>query len=163
MEQGNLFSSVDTLAIARRELESKLNDGGSFCKCCGQWSKLNAYTFNKTMAKNLLWMRLRGGDWIDMPATAPVDVKGTNQFQTCKHWGLIEAQPNRTDPTRKSKGIWRITPTGMDFVDDRISIPKTVYVYNREVHGFSDDRTAFSDVCPRFDYEKAMGDRMGSH
>jgi len=76
-----------------------------------------------------------------------------------KYWGLLEEKPTVRDDGSKHAGYYRITPTGVDFVKNRIVVPKYAYFYSGvlkkeiQVNESVDIQTALSDS---FKYDELM-------
>ena len=59
-------------------------------------------------------------------------------FHKFRYWEIVEAGIN-DDSQKRDAGTWRITEKGRAFVEERITVPKLAYVYNRKVRGFHVD------------------------
>lgn len=161
MTQGDLFGQK-TLATARAELHSKLNDGVR-CPCCDQFAKRYKRKLSSSMAAGLIWIVGRHasvGDWIDVPATAPKWlVKTAGDFSKLAHWDFIRARPN-DDTKKRCSGQWQPTIHGRDFAKGLVSAAKHIYIYNNEITGFSEERVTIREALgDRFDYAELMAGR----
>lgn len=154
----------DTLKQARSDWHATIHGDGGNCPVCERWGKVYSRNINRTMARSLQWLydaQQKASDlrtWIDVPNTAPKHVLRTNQLATLRWWGLIERKPeDLEDKTQKHTGLWRITLRGMDFVEGKIRVPKTVKTYNAEPVGYGKELVSFTDVHEiEFDYDAVM-------
>lgn len=163
-EQGSPSIVTDTLKQAKADWREVIHGDGGNCPVCERWGKVYARNLNKTMAISLQWLytaQKEAGDprtWIDVPNTAPKHVLRTNQLATLRWWGLIERKPeDLEDKTQKHTGFWRITLKGMDFVEGKVLVPKTVETYNAEVVGYGKELINFRTALGiKFDYSQAL-------
>ena len=157
--QLTLFGS-DTLAEARAMVETGRDDGIT-CPCCVQYAKTYRRKLNVTMARGLIWLarstNMEPG-WADMRRTGPRWlVAAGGEFAKVYHWGLAEQQEN-TDSAKRTSGIWRLTETGVDFVQGRIRVPSHCYLYNNKALHFSDTLTTIREALgKKFNYAELMG------
>ena len=74
---------------------------------------------------------------------------------------MIEKADRHEDNTKKSDGLWRITPKGLHFLFGTVSIPKKVFIYNNQIEGWSDEQIYFKDCFGKhFDYEAVMAENF---
>ena len=145
-----------TLQEARADWRYAIEGDGSHCPCCDRWGKIYPRHFNSSMAKALLWLVGKGGDWTDVPNTAPKWLTRTNQLPTVRWWRLIERRESE-DPAIKHSGMWRATERGADFAYGRISIPRVVFTYNAEVVRFGEEKMRVEEAFKtHFDYTQVM-------
>jgi len=78
-------------------------------------------------------------------------------FASLKLWNLVKPQENIL--TRKSaSGIWHPTQHGIDFVNERITVPKTAVTFNKEIIRFEGEQVGIREALGnRFDYGRLMG------
>lgn len=69
-----------------------------------------------------------------------------SDFTKLKDWGLIE-RVNPDIPDKKGY-IWQITPKGIKFITNQISVPKYVFIYNNQVKGYSPETIMARDIYP---------------
>lgn len=142
----------------KEEWHRTIHDGGGICPVCDRFGIVYRVGLNATMAKSLIWLsKARHTDgWVDVPNTAPSFVLRSNQLATTKHWGLVERRPN-TDPKIKHSGMWRLTDKGRAFVNNKLRVPKKVYIYNDVVEAWSPEDIGIEECfAERFDYRDAM-------
>jgi len=109
------------------------------------------------MARSLVWLAHHSpnGEWVNVPQTAPRWLLKSNQLATMRWWDLIERH-GTDDPTKKHSGLWRATPKGQDFANNRIKVPKKVFTYDAEVMEFGDEEVWIKDCIEFFDYRSVM-------
>lgn len=118
---------------------------------------------NRTMVRGLIWLyrqRCRqGGAFIDTANLAPREMVRTNQWPSCRWWGLIESQPNEDDPSKKESGMWRLTELGVSFTEGRTTVPSHCYHYNGETMAHSDTQTTIEQALGEpFHYGEMMSE-----
>lgn len=114
-----------------------------WCACCGQ--KVVAYRHKVTWAQACALTIL-----VDLYEEDPghhhitnikrVTRKRTREpdlilshFSVMAKWDLIEDQPNIDKPDQRTSGMWKPTQAGIDYVYNRITIPKYLWVYNNRI------------------------------
>lgn len=134
-----------------------IEDEGGHCPCCDRWGKVYPRSLNETMARSLVWLahNSANGDWVDVPRRAPRWLVRSNQLPTLRWWGLVE-RLDTEDKAKKHSGLWRATPRGVMFAQNRLQVPKKVYTYNAEVEGFSEELVTIKDCIEQFDYSAVM-------
>ena len=129
------------------------------CPCCRQLVKLYCRKLNASQARALLWLVREAGpdrQWVNTSRDAPRFIVKTNQLGTVAYWGLVEPQQNE-DKAKRTSGVWRPTPAGVDFAMGRTSIPSHCYCYNQTCWGFWKPRVTIQKALgERFDYQKLM-------
>lgn len=152
-----------TLEEARKSLREGWEDGLP-CPCCTQFVKL--YPNNLTGSRvvgliQLVRMWEQNPEPVhvkELKLHGDVDVRvvgGT--FALMRHWGLIETEEN-TDPAKRASGRWRPTQDGIDFVNGKITQPKTAYIFNNHAWRFGEERVNIREALGiKFNYEELMG------
>lgn len=167
-KQGDLFSISPTILPAAsdhhlRHIQVKLEAqmaAGAGCPCCGQFVRIYKRKLNSIMAAFLIWLvrrdRASGESWQDIKA-APDNIRSFGgDYAKLAHWGLVANKPNN-DPSRRSSGLWRPTPKGVDFALAHRPVPSHVHLYNNEVIGFSERQVSIVEALgARFDYQELM-------
>ena len=151
-------SALETLEQAKAHVEQGLSVGIE-CPCCGQLAKLYKRKIYATPAAELIalfrldsthdpdqfyhisnFRNLHGGD-----------------ISKLRYWGLVEERTNEDD-TKRTSGYWRITDKGRRFALGKITVPKYAYIYNSELHGFSEQHQSIIDALgEKFNYPELMG------
>ncbi len=84
---------------------------------------------------------------------------GGGDFAKFRFWGLVEAKPNDDDHSKKDSGYWRILPKGRDFVENKVRIPKQVFIRMGEYQGVaSTDLVNLEEANKQchFDFQELM-------
>lgn len=137
------------------------NPGGVLCPCCNQNVYLYDRQIYKTMAEQLIELyrlsRTRRGFYHISKLKPPKS--GGGDFSKLRYWGLVEPEPKNDDPEKRSSGNWRITQKGIDFVEERITIPKFCYTYNKKPLKLGGPDVSILDCLAkdRFRYDELMG------
>jgi hypothetical protein len=149
----------DWLLIQVRDYLRRNANHGTNCPACKQRVEIYTRPFNRSYARNLRAMyvhhRQTGEEWIDVPALLAAQGLGRgNDGAQPLRWGLIEAQGGERADGSNRTGIYRLTPTGIAFVEGRTRIRKFVRVYNGRTLGCKDESTiSFAEALgERFDY-----------
>jgi len=169
-----------TLEQARNNWDLTIRDKGGHCPCCDRWGKVYRHKVSESMVKSLLWIASNHGEnWIDIPRVAPKSVVATYTFATLKWWHLIQPmnldmsvkveiddEGNeklvREDSEKRSSGLWRVTPLGMQFARGLVQIPKFVYLYNDTLKDVSVETVYIKDcVGEKFNYAEIMNETWG--
>ena len=159
---------MQTIEQAKRDIrQGWKTPNGAICPCCDQKVKL--------YERKLMWMMARGLValyWLDRTSNdgpyhhrnviMPNDTSGS--FAKLEYWRLIDQKVN-TDTGKRCSGFWRITQKGIDFVENKISVPKYQYTYNMKV--FPPELVApgvpvkyigiREALTERFNYQELMG------
>lgn len=165
MDQIGLFGREVTLREAREKLRRQF-DNGTTCPCCDQGAKRYPRKLHSMIARGLVELYRQGGAerFVDVLAInrelrrrVPDTVNPTSDFSKIEYWRLAYTRHN-DDTQRRSSGLWRLTPRGINFVRGECSVPVRAYVYNNHVDGYSEDTTTIrAALGDRFDYEELMG------
>lgn len=154
-----------TVTHAQAYVRSHREDG-VVCPCCGQYCKVYHRTLNSAMAQFLIWLVLEyekrtscvsGNVWINVNDGPLIqNRKGGGDFAKLRYWGLIEQMANE-DETKRTSGYWRPTQTGIDFVYDKVTVPKKVRLYLNEPIGFAEERVTIQNALgTKFNYQELM-------
>ena len=143
-----------TLEEAKQWLRARFEDGAS-CPCCHQTVKLYPRKLNSNMAVFLvslvrLWKRER----------RPI------KYSECRYhgrdysylhlWSL--AQTSRSeDPAKRTSGFWEPTQKGIDFVEQRLTVPSHAYCYNGKLVRMGETPTNIIEALGEdFNYAELM-------
>jgi hypothetical protein len=145
----------------RFELKQKLLRGESVrCPCCDQNAKVYRRTIHAGMAAQLIRIYKAGlnapDGWVSVDEIYSHGASG--DYAKLRFWGLVESKDKR-GPDDNASGYWRVTPRGDDFVNERISVPAHVLVYNNEKLGVDSAETIrIRDALgTQFSYQQLMG------
>lgn len=153
-----------TLAQAKAWLaEFYLSGKGVDCPCCTQRVQRYKRKLNSGMACVLVHIyratdALKPTDgWLHVSRTlaARKVAAADKEYSKLRFWGLIEQHPGNVDPDASTphSGLWRITNPGRLFVENKLSVPRHVYVFKNEVRPAPKD-----DVPEQTNIVKALGD-----
>lgn len=82
-------------------------------------------------------------------------------FQKLRYWRLVEKVGEQTG----KGGLWRITETGKEFIQGKISLPKFVWTYRGKVERYDGEHITIFDVSDgwksRSEYAKESKVREG--
>lgn len=165
MSQYGLFGEErDALQTLRHQWRDTIEHEGGHCPVCDRWGKVYPRAINRTMARSLIWLTqakpVKDG-WVDVPAQAPKWLVRSNQLPTLRWWGLVERMPHDSGE-KKFSGMWRVTQSGHDFVDGKVTVPHKVFTYNGEVEGVSLETVKIHECFSSlFDYETTMRGTFG--
>ena len=151
---------------------------GVDCPCCGQYAKMYKRALNSGMTSSLLWLvqqSMVSDDpygWVNVGETAPAWLLRTKELATTRHWGLIERREKDSLEEgeegdagvdaggKRTSGIWRPLPLGVEFAYDRTDVPRHVFLYNNVCAGFSEERVRLQEaLADRFNYREMMSSR----
>jgi|GEM_PF-1053175 len=141
---------------------------GAICPCCTQIAKRYKRKLSSSMAYALIliyrafrkqsaWLHVpeyltevcstgatfRGGDWAKMV-----------------HWGLIEPKEDevRKDGSKRN-GLYKITTLGNAFVENRVRIPKYLFLFASKSLGLSEETISIEEALRKkngFSYDELM-------
>jgi hypothetical protein len=81
-------------------------------------------------------------------------------FAKLVHWGLLEAKGGERADGSSRIGYYRLTPEGVEFVENRRRVPTHLYFYNSEVLGQETKTISMPEALgEHFDYEELMAAR----
>lgn len=140
---------------ARKDLNAAILEGSS-CPVCGRRVQVYENTFRWNLA--LLAQHVRRDldgpfQWFHLPTTVlqipglqlPARAASRLAGSCTEGWRIFE---------RADDGLWRLTLTGLLFVDQKLWIPSSMYTYNNRVVGYGKELIGFSeDGVVRFDPE----------
>lgn len=116
-----------------------------YCQHCGAKMVAYKHTINKGMAGSLLraYSVVRPGTQIKVSSLGLTHNQQAN-WQKLRYWGLIDFCYNENGT--RDDGWWVVTEKGMEFVEGKISIPKNVKTYRKDVTWQSEEQLWFKDV-----------------
>lgn len=150
------MKGLDTINTAKQFFRDGLRKG-IVCPCCNRFAKIYSRKLNNAMAIGLAMFYDKttssGQVWIHMERffkgeNCKATIRG--DFTKLRYWELIELNSEKA-------GFYRITQKGIDFLNNKIKIPKSALIYNDEVLGFSEKQVSVNDVVKEFfDFEVLM-------
>lgn len=153
---------MGTIEEAKEYMRERLNEGVA-CPCCNQFVKMYKRKLNSSMAYALMIMyrfhKKKGSlRFVKMnEEVAKLGIPSSNiEYPKLKYWDLVEEMENH-DETKKCSGFWRLTKKGYDFIQEKITVPSHVYVYNKKRYGYSEKKVGIAKVfSKKFDYNELM-------
>jgi len=148
---------IDAQRTFRKELQ---DEGEATCPCCDHTHVVRKRVISTGMAAALVrlyHLSPKAPDgWVHALEWSGKNNSG--DYAKLRFWGLIERKDRRTS-TDNASGMWRITDKGKQYAEDRLALPKVLYVYRNRVIGAKPGtpnetiRQAFKNP---FDYSKMM-------
>lgn len=134
------------------------------CEHCGQLVKLYRRQIHSLAAESLIRLHRKtiahpGLEFFHIGEFFKSTTKGMGgDFAKLRYWGLIEMLASNPDEDKRTSGYWKITVKGRQFVKGKISIPKSVFLYNQTFYGFEGPEIFISDCFEEpFSYRELMG------
>jgi hypothetical protein len=156
---------MKTLAEAKAEVEAGRDDGIA-CPCCDQLCKVYVRKLHTEMALfliKLVRMWREGGDDTKMYHIRDLiraETKASTDGAYLVHWSLLVRSTPQESKTRG--GLYRPTGRGVEFVDDKITVPSHAKIYLNKLVGLTGKPTTIRDALgSKFDYEELMNTTPG--
>ena len=137
-------------------------DGGCVCPTCGQFAKRYRRKLHATMALSLINLykiqNKSGARWVQFNEIAPFRGKYVGgDINKLPHWRLVAQKINEDSDKRKS-GFWGITLNGKWFVEERLSVPSHIVLYNNRLQHREGKPIYITDALgDKFNYKELMG------
>ena len=155
---------METIKESKEFLKSNYSKG---CKCpsCGQMVKLYKRKLNSSNAICMIefakmatvgkWYHI--SDLIKYNTLLATRLNG-GEFARMRYFGLIEEmEKDPKETSKRTSGYWRITQKGVDFVNNIITVPKYVFIFDNRVQGLSDEKTnIIESLGNKFNYQELM-------
>lgn len=151
-----------TLREARLEfLDALEKHRRAHCPCCGCDRQVYRRKISSSHAHDLLWMYRHAYRYpADRYASWRDELQRGNilstDFASIAYWRLIEST-GEDHPRYPSRGHWRLTPKGIDFVLGRVRVPKYCFDYYGDRHLAGDPVTIWQCLGEQFDYDELLG------
>jgi hypothetical protein len=153
----------ETLQEAQDSFRQRLFEGKSaHCPCCGRKGKVYKRKLNSGMARMLIRfyeVHFRLGpdhEWVHVHDLFGGFGQKHRDWPVLRLWGVVEHKDKRDDKTNAS-GFWKLTDLGRAFVRGESSVPKHVYMYNRQRVDASDELITIHEALgDAFDYAELM-------
>lgn len=135
---------------------------GIICEHCGQFAKLYYRTITSAMAYALILMHKKGDeDYFHIEnylkeMNCPPAIRG--DVPKLRFWGLIEPKVEDREDGSNRNGYYRITRQGIKFVNNQLTIPSHVKIYNNKFYGYESEKFVGITDClkKKFNYNKLM-------
>lgn len=145
---------IETLEQAKAYLRKEM-DKGAKCPCCNQDVKMYRWKISAKIGAVLVAFYHRRNTWVH-----PLNDLNVNSgdYAKLRHFGFIVSDQMIQDD-KKASGLWQITPRGIAFVEDRLTVHEKVKLYNNGSYGFEGDQVTIHDVLgTKFSYAELMQD-----
>lgn len=153
--------------LNKKEVEmhktEKLEDlkEGGLCPHCHQFVKRYKRKINSGMAItliNIYKFNKENKDFFHVEDYGTKNnIKISHDFSLLRFWNLIEKCNGEKDDGNKNIGFYKITPRGIDFVEKKINVKKSVFLFNDKFLGFSDEEINIKDALgSKFNYDELM-------
>lgn len=151
-----LYTLEEAAAILKADVKSKLLEG-SECPVCTQFVKLYPIKIPATGVRDLIRLyRLFDGDFDGYFHINDFGDLTSRSFAKLAHWGLIEAEMNE-DKSKRTSGMWTITPKGVQFVEGDANVPERAYIFDSSARTFGNKQVSVQEALGnKFDYEELM-------
>lgn len=165
ISKGTNFLLSDAQSFVKKNLQGE----GSICPCCNQMAKMYRRPITSSMAYGLYLMYKEyqnTKDFIHIERffkrkDIPSSIRG--DIPKLRFWGLIEMKQNiEVTPAGKNKGepvegFYKVTAKGVDFIENKITVPCSVWVYNNTPYDFEGKEVSIKDCFKKkFDYDKLI-------
>jgi hypothetical protein len=111
------------------------------CPCCTQDVRVWPRKLNSGMARSaiIIYRSTKPGEWFDvgaLPKKQKLDLHHW-EYSKLRFWGILEEQVASGRPN----SLWRLTPLGRTFVENKVRLQQKVWVYDNEALGRKDKKT----------------------
>ena len=143
-----------TLEEAQDLLLKEIDDGAD-CPCCGQFVKVYKRKLNSNMVRFLIdlvriW-QANPEEWVSYLSCF---FRGRD-YNYLTHWGLGSIQAPLDD--KRTSGLWKPTPLGIQFARGKAAVPSHLYVYNNCVVNASQSTVMIEEALGnKFNYQELM-------
>jgi len=149
---------------ARRWLARRIRIG-THCPLCNGFAKIYRRKITGSMAASLIVLyfehrrRRSWKSWIHFETvTASLSRKAalrvrSRMLSVLRFWKLVECKTKGEG----LRGYFRITPAGRRFVEEKLRVRRSAYIYNNYGLGLDGGKVGITDVMgEKFDYEELM-------
>jgi hypothetical protein len=106
-----------------------------------EWLHVPSYLSSRTWSAVARSAVVRGGDWAKLV-----------------YWELIQPKSEAREDDSARSGLYKITPKGRDFVAQKLTVPRYVFIYNSVALGHEGPDISIKDALgTQFDYAALMG------
>ena len=156
---------MESLTEARQFLKENWENG---CECpvCKQFVKKYHRPITSAMAYVLILIYqyfkehnkeecLHIEEFLKKKQNVSPAVRG--DFPKLRFWNLIEGRKERRKDGSNRNGYWSITSQGIDFVENRTKVFRSISLYNNHFFGFNGDKISIQEALKdRFNYKELM-------
>ncbi len=120
-------------------------------RCSMRMFKSNAVVFFRSVA----YVEV-GKKWAHITTVHPRLAGNGGDLSKLRHWNLIEEKDERRADGGRA-GWWRITDEGEQYLQNKLSVPKYVLIYNGRILGFDGPNVSIMDALgTKFNYQQLM-------
>jgi len=132
---------------------------GAQCPCCDRFTKVYDRKLNSSMALALVLLYQHGkGEWVHLFDFLQERKAQHSDAAQLRHWGLIEESTEEGPNGSPRSGYYRLTLLGALFVERRASVARSIFVYNDEVRGRSEEVVTIVEALgTSFSYDELFG------
>lgn len=159
MNQQSFFITEEEIGA---QFKKRLIDGhDGDCPACGRYCKVYHRKLHSGIARQLIALHrfastMLEGEFVHSSAIRKV-CGGYADFTLAKHWGLVRARVNISEPNKKDNGYWQLTADGVAFVRGHIEIAKYLYLFDDQAIGQSEETVDIREVLgKKFNYAELM-------
>ena len=152
------FIKGDPVVNLRKELASIRSKGESTrCKVCDQHVKEYRKSLSSNSARFLFSLvsvsKTKKDGWVHHTDC----IYQSRNYPEVAYWGLAYTKKDASKD-KKTSGFWRPTQLGVDFIKNKIKIPKYVHVYNAKVVRIDDSEkvSIIDSLGSKFNYSDLM-------
>lgn len=153
---------METIKDAKEYLRNNFEEGAE-CPCCGQFVKQYSRLFDSGLARFAIALyRLTKGmsglsrNKDDIRKRAGMEKLQATNYGIIEFWNIAVKTKN-DDDSKRTSGLWKLTPKGVAFVEGRLLIPKYAKTYDNKCQGFSDTRITIKEALGnKFNYRELM-------
>jgi hypothetical protein len=147
---------METIKEAKDFLRGNWEKGVD-CPCCKQFVKKYSRKLTTSMSVGLISLYVKSKQNIGQSVhIKDIEMVNGGEFAQLKRWRLIQDEVN-DDEKKRTSGMWNITQKGINFVENRITVPKYCDTYNGKTLGFSEEMTSIKQSLPdNFNYAELM-------
>lgn len=103
-----------------------------------------------------LYRRSADSEWVHSNEIArTINYRSGGEFSILKWWGFITS--SSTGDKRESNGLWKITPAGVLFVENKSTAAEIVRLYNDTFLGFEGEQVGVIEALGKYDYQSLVG------
>lgn len=161
----------DSQSIASARLYIRENQGeGVECPCCRRLVKVYRRTITSAMAYKLIQFYEQTVIHLEAGGSREDFIKFTDilggDFAKLRYWLLIDRPPKEerkdiaSENGTREPGLWRLTPRGRAFVENRMAIEKYCFVIDGRCDGVGGKSIDIRDALRnKFNFDQLMGQR----
>ena len=118
------------------------------CPCCGAKKKMYRHKLSKGLVDSLILFaktaRNKGISAVHLLEDMKLDNASYNNFNKLKYWGLVRM-------VHGDAGKWELTPKGIEFLQNRITVPLRVITFRNRVVERDTEEVNIASIVGSFD------------